>query len=82
MSLTSSSSNIFERLEKFFENVPSLNKTIEIKCSKCGKSDVFENEKHAYMAGWYYPDGQKQNYNVVEICFDCQQREKKEGIGG
>lgn len=55
---------------------------IKIKCGKCGKSDVFENEKHAYMAGWYYPDGQKQNYNVVEICFDCQQREKKEGIGG
>jgi hypothetical protein len=34
----------FAKVEKFFENVPKLNKKIELKCSKCGFEHSFDVE--------------------------------------
>jgi hypothetical protein len=55
---------------------------LKIKCCKCGYSNVYETEKHAYMDGWYYRDGRQypNTRNPIEICERCQNKEKENTI--
>jgi hypothetical protein len=40
---------------------------LKIICNTCKKHDVFENEKHAYMAGWFWV-GPRLN---ITLCYRC-----------
>jgi predicted nucleic-acid-binding Zn-ribbon protein len=44
---------------------------LKIKCKDCGYSNVYENEKHAYMDGWFWV-GPKL---AITICWRCGRAE-------
>ena len=56
----------------------------KIKCERCGASNVFEDERDAYLDGWYYRDGSgpgfPYNCHPLEICPKCQAKEIVEPV--
>ena len=57
---------------------------IKIKCVSCGISNVYNDERDAYLDGWYYIDGYGNgfpyNCHPVEICQKCQKKEIVESV--
>ena len=57
---------------------------IKIKCEKCNASNVYSDERDAYLDGWYYIDGYGNgfpyNCNPIQICKSCQEKEIVEPI--
>ena len=45
---------------------------LKIKCISCKHSDVYENEKHAYMAGWNWVGKELK----TTVCWDCYNKKK------
>jgi len=57
---------------------------LKIKCVGCGASNVYSDERDAYLDGWYYIDGSgpgfPYNCHPVEICRKCQAKEIVEPV--
>ncbi len=47
---------------------------LKIKCVACRHSDVYENEKHAYMAGWNWVGKELK----TTLCWTCYKKQRSE----
>lgn len=48
---------------------------IKLKCKQCGKSDVYESEKQAFLAGWNWL-GEFCSYILCWECFSNTKRQQ------